>query len=106
MGKITFIAKDGTRTEVEATPGQSIMQIATTAKVAGIVGECGGTLSCATCHCYVDSPWADKLPAPNDGEKIMVECALDVQENSRLSCQLQYTDELDGIEISMPASQY
>lgn len=106
MSTIIFEAHDGTRTEIAGTPGQSVMQIATTSKVPGIVGECGGTLSCATCHCYIESPWAERLPAPDDAEKIMVDCAIEVRETSRLSCQIKFTDDLDGIVVKTPVSQY
>jgi ferredoxin, 2Fe-2S len=74
--------------------------------VAGIAAECGGCLSCATCHVYVSPEWADRLPPPSEEEQVMVECAIEVRDTSRLSCQLTYTDALDGIEIEIPASQY
>ena len=106
MGKITFVAQDGTRTDVEGVVGQSVMAIATKAKIPGIVGECGGCLSCATCHCYVAEDWAGKIAPPSDDEKMMVDCALDVRETSRLSCQITYAEDLDGIVIEVPASQY
>ena len=106
MGKITFISADGTRTDVEAQRGESIMRIALNAGIEGLVAECGGCLSCATCHCYVEGGWDSKVPPPSEEEKVMVECAIDVKDTSRLSCQLTYIDELDGIEIGIPASQY
>jgi 2Fe-2S ferredoxin len=106
MGKVTFISATGLRTEAKANPGESIMEIARAAGVDGITAECGGCLSCATCHVYVEGGWAEKLLAPSAEEQIMVQCAIDVRDNSRLSCQIAYTDELDGIEIGIPASQY
>lgn len=106
MGKITFVTADGERTEIDAKPGESIMRIALDAGLDGIVGECGGCLSCATCHCYVLGDWTAKIPPPGDEEQVMVDCAIDVQDNSRLSCQIEFSDELDGIEIGIPASQY
>lgn len=106
MGKIVFISAEGERTEVEAAVGETVMRIAQNAGVDGLIAECGGCLSCATCHCYVEDGWAAKLPPPSEEEKVMVECAIDVREESRLSCQLTYTDDLDGLEIGIPASQY
>ena len=106
MGKITFISATGERTEVEATAGESIMRIALNAGISGLVAECGGCLSCATCHCYVEGDLAARVPAPSEEEAVMVDCALHVRENSRLSCQIVYTEDLDGIEIGIPESQY
>ena len=106
MGTITFISATGERTEVEATTGESVMRIALNAGVDGLVAECGGCLSCATCHCYVEGGWNDRVPSASEEEQVMVECAIDVRDNSRLSCQLIYTDDLDGLEIGIPASQY
>jgi ferredoxin, 2Fe-2S len=106
MGKVTFISAAGDRTDGEAKAGESIMEIARNAGVDGITAECGGCLSCATCHVYVEGGWADKIPAPSTEEQVMVECAIDVRDNSRLSCQVKYSDDLDGIEIGIPASQY
>lgn len=106
MGKITFVSSAGERTEVVATVGESVMRIALNAGIEGLVAECGGCLSCATCHCYVEGGWADKVPEPSEEEKVMVDCAIDVRDNSRLSCQILYTDDMDGIEIGIPATQY
>lgn len=106
MGKITFVYSTGERNEVEATIGESVMRIALNAGIEGLVAECGGCLSCATCHCYVEGDWSSKVPQPSDEEQVMVECAIDVRDNSRLSCQLVYTDEMDGLEIGIPATQY
>jgi len=106
MGKIVFVSAAGDRTEVEATVGESIMRIALNAGIEGLVAECGGCLSCATCHCYVEGGWSDKVPALSEEEMVMVECAIDVRDESRLSCQVFYADDLDGIEIGIPASQY
>ena len=106
MGKITFVSSTGERTEVEAATGESVMRIALNAGLDGLVAECGGCLSCATCHCYVEGGWANKLPEPSEEEKVMVDCAIDVRDNSRLSCQIVYTDDMDGIEIGIPATQY
>ena len=106
MAKIIFVTHDGVRTEIEATLGESIMRLALDNGIDGLVAECGGCLSCATCHCYVAEGWADKVPAITEDEQVMVECAIDVQANSRLSCQLIMTEALDGIEVGIPASQH
>jgi ferredoxin, 2Fe-2S len=106
MGKITFISATGERTEVEGVPGESIMRIALNSGIEGLIAECGGCLSCATCHCYIGGDRADRVPAPSEEEQVMVECAIDVRDSSRLSCQVLYTEELDGLEVEIPASQY
>lgn len=106
MGSITYIAADGTRTVVEGKAGQSIMRIALDAKVPGIVGECGGVLSCATCHCFLEDSLAAQVPPPSDDEKVMIDCAIDPRESSRLSCQVIWDEALNGIEVTLPAAQY
>jgi 2Fe-2S ferredoxin len=106
MGKVTFISAGGERIEAEAKAGETIMEVARNAGVEGVAAECGGCLSCATCHVYVEGGWVDKIPGPKAEEQVMVECAIDVRDNSRLSCQVRFSDDLDGIEIGIPASQY
>ena len=106
MVKIKYIAFNGTETEVEAETGLSVMQAAINNGVEGIVAECGGACSCATCHVYVDSKWFSKLPEAEDMEKEMLEFAMDPQQTSRLSCQIKITDDLDGIIVNTPESQY
>jgi len=106
MAQITFIEANGQRKVVKANVGESVMRAALDNGVEGIAAECGGCLSCATCHAYVDPDWADKIPAPSEEERVMVECAIDVRPTSRLTCQLLVTDELDGLVIEIPTSQY
>jgi 2Fe-2S ferredoxin len=106
MPKVNFILPDGATETVDVAAGTSIMRAAMDNGVSGIVAECGGCLSCATCHAYIGETWLDKLPAASDEEKVMVECAIDVRENSRLTCQVVVTDELDGIDVTIPQSQY
>lgn len=106
MPKITYIAADGTQSEVEAKIGDSVMLTAVNNNVPGIVAECGGACSCATCHVHVDPDWFDKLPDADDMEKDMLEFAVDPDETSRLSCQITVTDELDGLVVRTPDSQY
>jgi ferredoxin, 2Fe-2S len=87
--------------------GQSLMQGATQAGIDGIAADCGGSLSCATCHVYVDSAWLDKLPAPSADELSMLEMtAAPRLPNSRLSCQLVATAALDGLRMGLPLTQY
>jgi ferredoxin, 2Fe-2S len=106
MPKITFVQPDGSQQTIEATAGQSIMEAATTNLVPGIVADCGGGCSCATCHVYVDESWAGKLPPADDIEQAMLEGAIDPNERSRLSCQLRISDALDGIVVHVPAAQF
>jgi len=107
MAKIKFIEHNGTEHEVEADNGLSIMQAAVNNGVPGIVAECGGACSCATCHVQLDPDWYAKIEVPSDMENEMLEFAMGFVENSsRLSCQIKINDELDGIIIRTPESQY
>ena len=105
MPKITYIEHSGQQHTVEADVGQSLMQVATNNMIPGIIADCGGNCSCATCHVYVDADWASHVEPPAQGERDMLECALHVQENSRLSCQIPVTPELDGLVVRLPESQ-
>ena len=82
------------------------MEVAIQNEVPGIVAECGGSCACATCHVYIDVPWSDKLDPKQDNEEDMLDFAFDVRENSRLSCQLTVTDELDGLIVDLPEKQF
>lgn len=106
MARITYIAVDGKTTEVQADNGLSVMQAAVNNAVPGIVAECGGACSCATCHVHVDPAWYGRLPAPQGMERDMLEFVIDPRDTSRLSCQLKITDDLDGLVVHTPASQY
>ena len=106
MPSVKYIRHDGGIHEVEVSSGTSVMQGAIDNLLDGIVGECGGSCSCATCHVYVGDAWADRLPEADEMEKDMLECVLEPQKNSRLSCQIIVTDELDGLEVTMPESQF
>lgn len=105
MPRVIFVQADGTRSEVEALSGDSIMETAIDNDIPGIIAECGGACSCATCHVYVDERFTDKLPAPDPLEDGMLECVIDRKPNSRLSCQIRVNDEIDGITVSVPESQ-
>ncbi len=106
MAKITYIEFDETRHEVEVENGKSLMEGAVDNMIDGIIAECGGNCNCATCHVYVDEEWANKLSAPTEEEKEMLEGAAEPQENSRLSCQIKATDELDGLVVHIPEFQF
>lgn len=106
MPVVTYISHDGAINEIEVTNGTSVMQGAVDNMIDGIVAECGGSCSCATCHCYVDEAWLDKIPPASEMEKDMLECVLEPEPNSRLSCQINVTDELDGLVVKLPESQF
>jgi len=106
MTRIHFIQQDGREQAVDANPGQSVMQAAIGALVPGIVADCGGACTCATCHGYVDDAWVDRVPPASPDEADMIDAGcLDVQPNSRLTCQIKVTDALDGLVIRLPPAQ-
>jgi 2Fe-2S ferredoxin len=106
MPKITYVLADGTRRDVDAAAGTSIMEAAIRNNVKGIEAECGGCLSCATCHVYVDADWFAKLPEPETDESEMLEFVAAAREStSRLSCQLVMQGSLDGIIVRIPPKQ-
>jgi len=108
MVNIKYIAHNGTITEVEIDPtgDLSLMQAAVNNGVPGIDAECGGALSCATCHVHFDKDWYDRLPEPAAMEKDMLEFVVEPTDTSRLSCQIKITPDLDGIVVYTPLSQY
>ena len=106
MPKILYIEHNGTQHVVEAEVGKSVMQVAIDNMVPGIVGDCGGCCTCATCHGYIDPSWVDKLQVPSEEEIMMLDGALSVQPSSRLTCQITVKSELDGLVIRLPASQF
>lgn len=106
MPTLAFILSDGSLRSVEAPSGGNLMEVAVRHNVKGIDAECGGCLSCATCHVYVDPGWFDKLPAPGDDELDMLGfVAAERRPTSRLSCQVEVTEALDGLVVAVPASQ-
>ena len=105
MPKVTYIDNDGVARDVDGRVGATIMETAVQNMIPGIDADCGGACACATCHVYVGEDWLDKLPAKDDMEDSMLDFAEDVQDNSRLSCQLILSDELDGITVTTPESQ-
>lgn len=106
MAKITFIQPDGSAQSVEASPGVTVMEAAKLENVPGIEAECGGACACATCHVYVDEAWRDKTGSPSQMEEDMLDFAFDVRPESRLSCQIKVTRELDGLVLRVPAKQF
>lgn len=102
MPKMVFIERDGTQKEVEAPLGLSVLEIAHRNSV-DIEGACEGSLACSTCHVIVDPSWFSKLAKPTEDEEDMLDLAFDLQETSRLGCQLIMTDALDGLVVKLPA---
>ena len=106
MTKLVFVKADGTEIAVEAQNGSTVMQTALDNGIEEIVADCGGSCSCATCHCYIDEAWQNKLSAPDDIEVDMLDCVLERKASSRLSCQIEISDELDGLRIALPEAQF
>ena len=105
MAKITYIDFEGKSRTIEVENGLSVMEGAIQNDIPGIDADCGGSMACATCHVYVEQTWLDKLPKAEDGEIDMIDMASEPKKNSRLSCQLIVSDELDGRLITTPAKQ-
>ena len=106
MPKITYIEHNGTAHTVEVDLGLSVMEGAVNNGVPGIDADCGGACACATCHVYVDPAWEAKTGEKNESEAAMISFANGVESNSRLSCQITVTAELDGLVVRMPAGQH
>jgi len=106
MPRITYIEPDGRAVTLEVKPGLSLMRAAMEAGLEGIEAQCGGNCSCATCHCYVQPEWLDKLKPPSDDERLMLtNVAAERRTNSRLSCQLIAEKSLDGLTVRFPDRQ-
>ena len=106
MVEVILIDAGGLSRTLQVPEGKSLMQAAVSAGVRGIVGECGGSAMCATCHVYVDEAFADRLPAPLETELEMLECtASERQPNSRLGCQIKLSTELKGLVVRLPERQ-
>ena len=106
MTTINFVLHDGSKHAVEAKNGDSLMIVAMRNDFEGILAECGGACSCATCHVHIDPDWMAKLPEMDDLEGEMLDFAEDVDDYSRLSCQIKVTDALDGLVVNIPEKQY
>ena len=105
MPHITYVETDGTRHETEGEVGSTVMETAIMNGVPGIVAECGGACTCATCHVYVDDAWTEKVGGPSMMEEDMLDFAYAVKPTSRLSCQIKVKDELDGLVVHVPERQ-
>jgi 2Fe-2S ferredoxin len=105
MPKVIFNCLDGKRREVEVPVGNSVMEAAIDNDIDGIVAECGGACACATCHSYVSPDWVKRLPAIDDMEDAMLDSAMDRDDRSRLTCQIEMTEELDGLEIDVAQNE-
>jgi len=105
MPKISYVQPDGTTQVLDVAVGMSVMQGAKENGVEGIEADCGGVCACATCHVYVDPNWMAVVGKPGGDEIEMLDCATDPRENSRLSCQIAVTQELDGLVVNLPATQ-
>jgi 2Fe-2S ferredoxin len=106
MATIKFIQHDGNTIDVQADNGTSVMNAAIDNMVAGIDADCGGECSCATCHVIVDDAWMSKVGTPTAQEESMLDLNPDREANSRLSCQLTVTDDLNGLVVNLPEFQY
>jgi ferredoxin, 2Fe-2S len=105
MVSITYIDNSGARRVVDAEMGSTVMETAIKHGVPGIEAECGGACACATCHVYVDEAWRQKTGPPSPMEEDMLDFGYDVRANSRLSCQIKVTAELDGLVVTTPERQ-
>ncbi len=106
MPKVKYIEHTGKEHDVEVPEGWSVMEGAVKNLIPGIDADCGGACACATCHVYVDNAWLSKIPPKEDMEQTMLDFAQDVEPNSRLSCQIKVSKDLDGIVVRMPKSQH
>ena len=105
MAKITYITSDNQNHTIEVQNGFSVMEGAVQNDIPGIDADCGGSMSCATCHVYVKEDWHDKLPKKEMGEDDMLDQAYEPNSSSRLSCQIMISDDLDGLSVYMPEKQ-
>ena len=105
MPKITYKDNQGNSKTIEVEKGLSVMEGAIQNNIPGIDADCGGSMACATCHVYVEEKWLSKLPQAEEGEIDMIDMAFEPKKNSRLSCQLIVSDEMDGLEVTTPEKQ-
>jgi 2Fe-2S ferredoxin len=105
MAKITYVEFNGNEHVLDVAPGLSVMEGAVKSNVRGIIAECGGNCSCATCHVYVDGLWQDKVDKKTELEEALLDAVCDLQPNSRLSCQIKVTEELNGLIVRLPVKQ-
>lgn len=106
MPHVTFRYPSGETKTIDGSDGESLMEAGRKGGVSEIIAECGGALSCATCHVYIDADWLSKVPPPEEDEKDMLEVVPELRAGSRLSCQIMLSDALDGLLVELPASQW
>lgn len=102
MAKVTYFDPAGEQHDIEVENGMSVMEGAFNNMIDGVVAECGGARACATCHVHIDPEWTERVGGPNDMEDEMLEIAENRSERSRLGCQIEITDELDGLVVHIP----
>ena len=105
MAKVTYKDFEGNSKTIDVEKGLSVMEGAIQNDISGIDADCGGAMACATCHVYVEENWFNKLPKAEDAEIDMIDMAYEPKKNSRLSCQIIVSDELDGLEVTTPEKQ-
>ena len=105
MPKITYIEHNGKSHTIEIANGLSVMEGAVQNNIPGIDADCGGGMACATCHVYVKEEWFNKLPKHEEGEQDMLDVAYEPKKNSRLSCQITVSDEINGLVVTTPEKQ-
>jgi len=105
MAKITYVEHSGKLHTIQVQNGLTVMEGAVQNNIPGIDADCGGSMACATCHVYVKEEWSNKLPKKEDGEEDMLDMAYEPKKNSRLSCQLTVSDELEGLVVNIPSKQ-
>jgi len=105
VSKITYIDNEGNSKTIDVENGLSVMEGAIQNNIPGIDADCGGSMACATCHVYVEEKWLNKLPKAEDAEVDMIDMAFEPKKNSRLSCQLIVSDELNGLTVTTPSKQ-
>ncbi|MDG1827548.1 MAG: 2Fe-2S iron-sulfur cluster-binding protein [Henriciella sp.] len=106
MATLIFVDHEGNERSVEASKGESVMEAAIKNSIPGIDADCGGACACATCHVYIDPAFMETVGKPEDMEQSMLDFAENVTENSRLSCQITVSDELNGLKVTTPESQH
>ena len=105
MPKVTYIDYQGSSKTIDIENGLTVMEGAIQNDIPGIDADCGGSMACATCHVYVEEKWLDKIPKAEEAEVDMIDMAFEPKKNSRLSCQIIVTDELDGLIVKTPEKQ-
>ena len=105
MPKITYIDYQDNSKTIEVENGLTVMEGAIQNDISGIDADCGGSMACATCHVYVEEKWFDKIPKAEEAEVDMIDMAIEPKKNSRLSCQIIISDELDGLTVMTPEKQ-